>query len=98
MNLIPSLLAALKSSLLFWEIIEYSATGIVILGAVGEYFAEFRDRPRDESERKKFAKLSALVLIGGLALELLGLVRTSQISGQTIATLNQEAKEAGKDA
>jgi hypothetical protein len=83
-----------RSSLAFWEVIEYSATAIVILGAVGEYFVEFKKFPRDEHKRERFGKLSALVLIAGLAAELVSLVRTSQLWGLEIARLNERAAKA----
>jgi len=98
MTLIASFLSDARLSLPFWEAVEYIATGIVILGAIGEYLAEFRRFPKEQHKREQFAKLSALVLIAGLAVELVGLVRTSQLSGQIIAELNREAEAAGRDA
>jgi hypothetical protein len=68
------------------------------VGALGEYLAEFRQIPKDEPRRKKFEKRYAIVLIMGLAVELLGLVRTSQLNEQIIAMLNKQAQDAAKDA
>jgi hypothetical protein len=95
MALIASFLSDARLSLPFWEAVESIATGFVILGAIGEYLAEFRRFPNEQHKREQFAKLSALVLIAGLAVELVGLVRTSQLSGQIIAELNREAEAAG---
>jgi len=88
----------LSASLSFWEGVEYAGTAFVILGVVGEYLAEFWNWPKLEATRKRFERSSAAVLIIGLAVELLGLVRTSQLNGQLIATLNQQAQQATREA
>jgi hypothetical protein len=87
---IHSLWRILAYSIAFWEIAEYIGTLLVIVGAIGEYFAEFRNIPSDECRRKRLEKCWARVLIVGLAIELLGLVRTSQLNSQIVATLNSE--------
>lgn len=76
-----------NSSKLFWEFVEYVGAGIVTLGVIGEYLKEFKRFPKDEEKRKKFAEWSVIVLIFGLVIELLGLVRTSQMTGLQIASL-----------
>jgi hypothetical protein len=90
--------AVLKYSLLFWEVSEYCATGIVIVGAVGEYVAEFHKFPTDDIKRHKLQRLSAIVLIAGLAIELLALVRTTQLNSATNAQLYSEAQQARNEA
>jgi hypothetical protein len=97
-NSIVTIWNVLAHSLSSWELAEYFGTILVIVGAAGEYLAEFRHIPRDEPKRKLFEKRYAIVLIVGLAVELLGLVRTSQLNGQIIATLNEQAQVATKDA
>jgi hypothetical protein len=94
MILIWSFLSLLRSSLRFWEWVEYCATGVVILGCVGEYLAEFKHFPRDSEKRHWFAKRSLLLLIAGLSIELLALVRTSQLTGEIVAGLNVQAEQA----
>jgi hypothetical protein len=47
---------------------------------------------------KKLAKISTLVLIAGLAVELLSLVKTSQLSGRLIASLEEQAGQANARA
>jgi hypothetical protein len=86
------------SSLSFWEGVEYAATAVVILGVIGEFIADFTKVSSDKEKSHRIAKLSTLILIGGLAFELIGLVRTSQLSGQTIARLNESAQKAEADA
>ncbi len=94
MSLISSFMSLLGASLPFWEWTEYCATGVVIVGCIGEYVAEFKEYPHDLNKRHRFAKRSLLLLIAGLAVELVALVRTSQLSGQIIAGLNIEAEQA----
>jgi hypothetical protein len=65
MILIHGLLSVLRSSLAFWEVVEYSAAAVVLGGAIGEYISEFKKLPRDEHKREKLAKLSTIVLIAG---------------------------------
>lgn len=82
------------SSLDRWEIVEYLGTATVIAGVVGEVLADFKYFPKNAENRDRFAKVSALVLIAGLAVELLGLVRTSQLFNLEVARLNFEAENA----
>jgi uncharacterized protein YdbL (DUF1318 family) len=98
MALTASDLAALKSSLEFWEIVEYVATTTVLIGVVGEYVAEFTKFAEKRGIERKLGKLSTLILIVGLAAELLGLVRTSQLSGHLVASLEEQSSQATYDA
>jgi hypothetical protein len=72
MTPILSPLSVIRFSLAFWEVIEYSGTGIVIVGAIDEYIAEFKKLPGDEHKRERFRKIRAIVLVAGLAVELAG--------------------------
>ncbi len=94
MALTASDLAALRSSLKSWEIFEYSAAGIVLLGVIGEYVAEFTGWAADRGIEKKLSKISTLVLIVGIAGEGIGLFRTSQLSGELIASLEEQSNRA----
>jgi len=98
MSSLTSLWSVLDSSASLWEFTEYFGTVVVIVGVIGEYLAEFHHISDNESKRRKFAKRSTLVLIIGLAVELLGLVRTSQLTAHTIAVLNEQAQLARSDA
>ncbi|HAO78094.1 MAG TPA: hypothetical protein DCQ92_03780 [Verrucomicrobia subdivision 3 bacterium] len=71
---------------------------IVILGVLGEFVAEFTKFLNGKTAKKKFEKLSVLVLIFGLAIELLAHSTTSHISGIITAQLNEEAGKARKAA
>jgi hypothetical protein len=91
------LIASWVSSLDLWEYFEYSATAIVFVAAAGECCAEFTKWPQRRGIKERLAKLSTLVLVIALAGELLGVVRTSQLSGQLIASLEKQASEAAKE-
>jgi hypothetical protein len=86
------------SWLSFWEIAEGVGAIIVILGVVGEFVAEFTKFLNGNAAKKKFEKVSVLVLILGLVIELLAYSATSHISGVITAKLNKEAGDARKAA
>jgi hypothetical protein len=80
-----------------WEYGEYASAAIVIAGVVGEFLADFSNVCciRDIPEHKdKLGKLATLVLIAGLAAELVCLVNTNVLSGRIIAFLGKQAAEA----
>jgi H+/Cl- antiporter ClcA len=72
------------SSSTFWETMEYLGETIVILACVGEFFAEFLEIPKNRDQRHRFLRLCVIALIGGLAIGLLGLFKTTQISNREI--------------
>jgi len=101
--LISALLSFLFwSPLRRWGLVEYFGEAIVIIGVLTEYLAEFHvlQGPDEETKkrRRKLAKVGSLVLLGGLAIELSGLVRTSQISGGIISALNVDVGQAQESA
>jgi len=101
MSMFSTIRGVLSSCLLFWEVAGYVCTGIVILGCVGEYVAEFTSIPRSKRERHRIARLSLIILTAGIAGELLTAIRSSQISGKVIADLQttvREAKGSASDA
>ena len=53
------------SSLLFWEVAGYICTGIVFLGCIGEFLAEFTRIPNSDGEKHRISKLSLIILIAG---------------------------------
>jgi len=79
----------LEQSLTLWEWVDYLGTAVVFLGVVGESLAEFLEIPKKTETRETSKRASALLLIIGLAVELLGLVMTTQISGQIIAQVKE---------
>jgi len=96
MSLTASEVAALKSSLDCWTCVEYVSTGVVLLGVIGEYVAEFTKFAEQKRLTRPLGKLSTLVLIVGLAGELIGLIRTYELSGQVIASLTEQAARANQ--
>jgi len=93
--------SSLIDSLSFWEYVEYAAETIVVVGALGEFVAEFGYFPRgarNQERRQGLGKLAALFLIVGLAIELVALVRTNQLSSTAIAALNKAASDSNQKA
>jgi hypothetical protein len=86
-------IASIDALLNWWGSAEYFATAFVILGCVGEFVAEFT-KFRTEDWRHKLGKISLLLLIAALGIELGALVRTNSLSGQEIAILNGVAADA----
>jgi len=94
MILADSEVGSLKAALYCWEWFGYISTAIVFIGCVGEFVAEFTSLPRTKETANKLARLSLIVLIFGIAGELLSTVRTSQLSGQLIANIEERASKA----
>lgn len=98
MTLTASEVASLRSALGCWEWAEYISTGVVFVGCVGECFAEFTRFPATEKKKRKLARLSLILVIAGIAGELLATVRTSQLSGLVIANIEEQAGDAKTSA
>ncbi len=98
MTLTASEVASLKSALGCWEWAEYISTGVVFSGCVGEFFAEFTRFPTEEKKKRKMARLSLILVIAGIAGELLATVRASQLSGLVIANVEAQAGDAKRSA
>jgi hypothetical protein len=81
-----------------WEFVEISGAIIVTVGVVGEYISNFTKLVKGKSRKARLEKFSTLVLIFGLAIELVGLVKTSHIFNLEVARANLEAKQAGTNA
>jgi hypothetical protein len=98
MTLTASDVASLKSALGCWEWAGYISTGVVFIGCVGEFFAEFTRFPAEEKKKRKLARLSLILVIAGIAGELLSTVRASQLSGLVIANVEAQAGDAKTSA
>src|SRR5437016_3056334 len=98
MILTESEVSSLRSALRCWEWFGYISTAIVGIGCTGEFIAEFTSRPRGDRAKHKLARLSLMVLILGIGGELLSAVRTSQLSGQIIANIEERAADADQKA
>jgi hypothetical protein len=88
----------LESALGFWEVTEIAAAGIVLVGVIGEFLADFTKIVASQRSKERLGKLSTLVLILGLTVEVVALVRTSQLSGLITAQFHREAAMARRDA
>jgi hypothetical protein len=86
------------SLLTFWECAEYAAEGVVILAAVGECVADFTTWIKPRSRKRVVARLSGIVLIVGLAFEVIATAAANNIGNKQIADLNVEASGAAKGA
>lgn len=82
----------------WWEHAEYVFAALVALACAGEYVADFGKYPWVVEHKDGIAKRSTLLLIGALALELICLVKTNDLSGKVIGSLGQKAAEAGEKA
>jgi hypothetical protein len=89
---------SLKAALNCWEWFGYISTAIVFVGCVGEFVAEFTSLPKTKDSGHKLARLSLIVLLVGIAGELLSTVRTSQLSGLVIANIEDRAGKAEQKA
>ncbi|MGB7231911.1 MAG: hypothetical protein WBD19_09570 [Candidatus Acidiferrum sp.] len=100
MILTPSNVASLSTSLSRWEIAEYVFAGLVTLACAGEYIADFTTLITGgcEERRKRLAKISTLLLIVSLSLELICLAKTNSLSGMLIGSLSERAEEADEKA
>lgn len=98
MTLTPSEISSLTDKLSYWELAEYVSCGLVAIACTGEFIANFTNwfTSGAEENKKRLEKLSTLVLIAALAFELVCLVKTNQISGRLIGSLDEKAEEASK--
>jgi hypothetical protein len=81
----------------FWEFWGYVALVAVVVGVVRESIIEFTNVMKDETRSKQVAKASALLLIAGLAGELITQPNTNAASGQLIALLNKQTLQLQLD-
>jgi hypothetical protein len=100
MTFTPSDIADLSTSLSRWETAEYIFAGLVAVACFGEYVASFTNwfTGGIEERKKGLEKGATLLLVAALALELVCLVRTNQLSGVVIGSINEEAGEADAKA
>jgi hypothetical protein len=96
MTLTPSELASLNSKLICWERGEYVFALLVAIACFGEYVASFTNWITNGSEKRKesLEKRSTHLLIVALVCELVCLVKTNQLSGKEIGSLNEQSQQA----
>lgn len=84
-----------------WEWIEYGSEILVLLGATFEVLTDFEYILQGEAkkvERHRLAKIAAITLVVGLAVELGALARTNSLFSGEITASNLAAKEASDRA
>jgi len=91
-------ISTLESLAEFWERLDYAGLFLVFVGVIVESVVEFTSLIKSSLWKPKIGKISAFVLILGLALELIASSRLSVINRKVVGILSKEAAEAGKRA
>jgi hypothetical protein len=91
-------ISTLESSAELWERVDYIGLFFVFLGVTVESLVEFTNLIKSSFWKPKIGKVSALVLIIGLALELISSSRLSAINRQVVGILSAQAADAEKRA
>ncbi len=86
--------SSLSQSLHRWEIAEYIFEGLVIIACAGELVADLGRKCLKRAHRDRIERLSTILLVAALSMELICLVRTNQLSGSVIGSLGDKAEEA----
>lgn len=90
-------IASLMSDVSFWEFWGYVALAAVLIGVAGEFIEEFTDWPRHIGCEKGIKRLSALILIAGLAGEGITQPNTNAATATLVALLNKKSGELAID-
>jgi hypothetical protein len=90
----PDVASAAKWSAI-WEFCEYASEGLVCLGCIGEYVAEYT-KWRTEDARHSLGRRSLLILILGLGTGLFSLIKTNALAGLIIGSLGEQVEQAGE--
>ena len=91
-------LSILESLAEFWERVDYAGLFLVFVGATVESVVEFTSLIRSSFWKPKIGKAAALVLVVGLALELISSSRLSVINRQVVGILYKQAADAQAEA
>jgi hypothetical protein len=76
----------------FWGNVLVWSTLVVFVGVIGEYVVEFTSCIKDRKLKRGIGKASTLILIAGVAGELLGEATTGEYSTQIAAIINQKTE------
>ena len=100
MTLIDTDVSSLSTLLSRWELAEYISAGFVTLACAGEGVADFTKwfTGGVKQRKERLAKLSTLLLIVSLSVELICLVKTNTLSGRLTGSLAVKAEAADKEA
>jgi hypothetical protein len=90
---IASLLAAIS----FWEFWGYVALAAVVIGVIGESIEEFTEWPKVMGVEKPLTRISALILIAGLAGEGITQPNTNAANAKLVAFANRQTAELSLD-
>lgn len=91
-------IAGLESLAELWERVDYIGLFLVFVGVIVESLVEFTSLIKSSFWKPRIGKISALVLIVALALELMASSRLSVINRQVVGKLSAQATEANKRA
>lgn len=91
-------ISALESLADIWERVDYIGLFLVFVGVVVESLVEFTSLIKSSFWKPRIGKISAFVLIVGLALELIASSRLSVINRQVVGKLSAQAADATKRA
>jgi len=100
MRFVAEDVGSLSRALSVWEYAEYCFTALVVVACVGEYIADFTDwfTGGEKEHKEHLARVSTVILVAALALELTCLVKTNSLSGRVIGSLGDKAEHADKEA
>jgi hypothetical protein len=90
--------SSLSQSLHRWEIAEYIFEGLVIIACAGELVADLGRKCLKRAHRDRIQRLSTILLVAALSMELICLVKTNDLSGRVIGSLGDRADEADRKA
>jgi hypothetical protein len=90
--------SSLSQSLHRWEIAEYIFEGLVIIACAGELVADLGRKCLTRVRRNRVERLSTILLVAALSMELICLVKTNELSGRLIGSLSDKATEADAKA
>lgn len=91
-------LSTLESLAEFWEHVDYVGLFLVFIGVTVESLVEFTSLIASSIWKPRIGKASALVLVVGLALELMSSSRLSVLNRQVVSILHEQAADAQAEA
>jgi len=85
--------ASLLAEISFWEFWGYVALAAVAIGVIGESIKEFTDLPGSMGIERPLTRISALILIAGLAGEGITQPNTNAANAKLVALANKETAQ-----